>query len=634
MIANRTTTLALLMMMLACGLQPAALRAQNNPTDDPARPAEPVVRQAAEPDDDQNADDAVPPTEFGPGETIVGRLESNEDVDRIVLVVPGNQPVLLDIRVVLDSDDGMRMTIGGLLPMLSYANEPVTWRRRIRAKAGRTEMTLRVRTRGSGNWRIETTVLPPDATREVEPNDTPADAVVMTTDGAPMRFELSHPDDPRDQIHLEAPVRAIYHLTIAIDDDLPASEEPRQRRASASLRVFAGESRRTNWDFDIDSLADEFHFYVPLDPGPYRLELVLRGEVVGEGYTISCTPHDVRTSAESEAAAQAAIDRGMTILLDPASDETRGLSHQTAAEAFALCALVDGDAPGGRNDDRIARVKSLIAALAARLTPVEVENAWPGGPLSLLSENMYEHSIATIALAEAVAAGYEDAREPCVAGVRYLLAAQLTPKRCAEWGPVDQGRDLGGWRYTPDSKESDLSVTGWCAIAIYAAAVADIDVPGFVESADEAMKYVDRCIADGGYSYRAGYQNVTGICNSVGSLLTMLFSPDPPNSFALADVDEQLCQGTQCAYGNHNSPSYYWYYATRLNYLRGGYPFEAWRSVAIPQLLRRQNPDGSWDSIHGEHNLGPRYATGIAILVLRLCLRQPPHYLRREVQGF
>lgn len=65
-------------------------------------------------------------------------------------------------------------------------------------------------------------------------------------------------------------------------------------------------------------------------------------------------------------------------------------------------------------------------------------------------------------------------------------------------------RHAGGWRYQVDSRDSDLSVTGWQVMALRAAKDIGCDVPA--EAIDKAVEYVKNCsTADKrGFGYQPG----------------------------------------------------------------------------------------------------------------------------------
>ena len=100
---------------------------------------------------------------------------------------------------------------------------------------------------------------------------------------------------------------------------------------------------------------------------------------------------------------------------------------------------------------------------------------------------MYGHGITTLMLAEMLGMGSDAAqdeliRTKCRKAVELIIRSQKVPKN-------DNNR--GGWRYTPDSGDSDMSVTVWQTMALRAAKNAGMDVPR--EAIDEAVSYIKRC---------------------------------------------------------------------------------------------------------------------------------------------
>ena len=86
---------------------------------------------------------------------------------------------------------------------------------------------------------------------------------------------------------------------------------------------------------------------------------------------------------------------------------------------------------------------------------------------------MYGHGITTLMLAEMLGMGAdanqdELIRTRCRHAVELILRAQKVTKN-----ELNQG----GWRYTPDAGDSDMSVTVWQTMALRAAKNAGLDVP-------------------------------------------------------------------------------------------------------------------------------------------------------------
>jgi hypothetical protein len=86
---------------------------------------------------------------------------------------------------------------------------------------------------------------------------------------------------------------------------------------------------------------------------------------------------------------------------------------------------------------------------------------------------MYGHGITALMLAEMLGMGADAEqdrvlREKCQKAINLILAAQKVKK-----DPNNQG----GWRYTPDAGDSDMSVTVWQTMALRAAKNSGLEVP-------------------------------------------------------------------------------------------------------------------------------------------------------------
>jgi hypothetical protein len=127
----------------------------------------------------------------------------------------------------------------------------------------------------------------------------------------------------------------------------------------------------------------------------------------------------------------------------------------------------------------------------------------PGG--AFCSEQMkwgYNQSIATLAMVEAYrASDSPEWKESARKGLQNLVAGQsLAPK----------SNDLRGWRYDFKSRESDISVVGWCVQALAAARRAGMEVPprALQGAYDFCEEVTDRATGHVGYTKReeAGLQ--------------------------------------------------------------------------------------------------------------------------------
>ena len=232
---------------------------------------------------------------------------------------------------------------------------------------------------------------------------------------------------------------------------------------------------------------------------------------------------------------------------------------------------------------------------------------------------MYSHGIATLMLAEVVGMVDRDlskrTRVALEKAVRLILQAQEVRK---------SANHRGGWRYKPNTTDSDLSVTGWQLLALRAAKDAGCDVPA--ENIDAAIMYVKRLSVKplhAGFGYQSGH------------------GPTPTRAgtgiVALEVCGEHHCDEVLGAakyflarplkVGEH----YYFYgvyYCSVGMFKVGGDYWQRARALIYPDLLRQQAADGSWRGVGSENTIGRNYATSMAVLALAIEYRFLPIYQR------
>ncbi|HMO25956.1 MAG TPA: terpene cyclase/mutase family protein, partial [Tepidisphaeraceae bacterium] len=104
------------------------------------------------------------------------------------------------------------------------------------------------------------------------------------------------------------------------------------------------------------------------------------------------------------------------------------------------------------------------------------------------NSRMYGQAIVAIALIEAAslesdAGPRRAALETAARLIDVIVRAQQIDKPAPH---------AGGWRYQPDSADSDLSVTHWCLIALRSARSAGLGVPG--DAIDRATRDLRHCL--------------------------------------------------------------------------------------------------------------------------------------------
>ena len=235
---------------------------------------------------------------------------------------------------------------------------------------------------------------------------------------------------------------------------------------------------------------------------------------------------------------------------------------------------------------------------------------------------MYCHGISTLMLAEVVGIAPDDelARACRVAlgkAVGLILTAQTVPKT---------PEHAGGWRYQPNSRDSDLSVTGWQVVALRAAKSAGCGVPA--ESIDRAVEYLARCAVaaedGGGFGYQPG-QTPNSPRTGTG-ILALVLCGRPERPEVAAGAEYLLRHPPRWT----NEYFFYEvYYCTQASFQLGDRVFSAYYPKLVAILLDHQDRDGSWLSGDPNDRTGGRvYCTAMAVLALAVEYRYLPIYQR------
>jgi hypothetical protein len=169
----------------------------------------------------------------------------------------------------------------------------------------------------------------------------------------------------------------------------------------------------------------------------------------------------------------------------------------------------------------------------------------------------------------------------------------------------------GGWRYTPTSKDADISVTTCQMMALAASRQSGLAVPK--KTTDAGVSYIKNRFtpATGAFEYmlRGGGQPVYS--RSAAALATLQ---------AMGVYEgEEVEKGLAFLANNQPAPMplpnmhYFYgrYYAARVLHGRGGTDWKDWYAAICKELLGQQRTNGSWVDQIDLH-----YATAMACLVL------------------
>jgi hypothetical protein len=299
-------------------------------------------------------------------------------------------------------------------------------------------------------------------------------------------------------------------------------------------------------------------------------------------------------------ATEAAISAGLNWLAgQQQSDGSFGTvtSYRSNPGVVGLCGLAflaSGSIPG-RGDYGEHLNRSIDFVIACRPSGYIVEEDWKyyHGP-------MYGHGFATLFLAEVYGMDPRDT-------VRDVLqrAVQLI---------VECQNDQGGWRYTPESTEADISVTVCLAMALRAARNAGIAVPK--ETIDRCVAYIETSPnADGGFRYRLLEAAESKFPRSAAALVALYTSGihDGP----VVDRGLEYLMGFLPGDSESRNQEYYFYgqyYAAQAAWHAGGDHWRIWFPQARDELIALQLREGRW----ADPWIGDEFATAMALIVLQI----------------
>jgi hypothetical protein len=280
-----------------------------------------------------------------------------------------------------------------------------------------------------------------------------------------------------------------------------------------------------------------------------------------------------------------------------------------AVMAFLACGHVPGE-PGPYRDTVERGVRFVL------------NSQRPNGMLVASTSHgpMYCHGISTLMLAEVVgmmpdSALADDTRKALAKAVSLILKAQ----------GIGKNRDnAGGWRYQPNSVDSDISVTGWQLMALRAAKSAGCAVPA--ANIDRAVNYLKLCAVKDGGGF--GYQPGGGPNNprTGTGILALEICGEHLTPEAVAGAEYLLKHDPSW------SSQYFFYevyYCSQAMFQVGDRYFRKYYPKLLNVLVAHQDPDGSWLSGDGNDRSGGRsYCTAMAVLALAVEYRYLPIYQR------
>ena len=229
--------------------------------------------------------------------------------------------------------------------------------------------------------------------------------------------------------------------------------------------------------------------------------------------------------------------------------------------------------------------------------------------------SMYHHGFAMLALAEAYGTVDEtrlwsesDSKSKPLSQVLDLAI------RCA--ATAQKNNRFGGWRYSPDARDADTSVTGAVLMGLLACRNAGLDVPD--ETIETALDYMCRCTGrDGSVAYYGtGGMGESMNRSSIATLVLSVAKKKDTEEFPL--VLKHI--SSRLEHQERTYPEYFRYYMAQALFQGDYESWQKWNGAVVRQLHEGQATDGSFP--------GGAYGTGMSLLALGLNYRFLPIYER------
>lgn len=300
--------------------------------------------------------------------------------------------------------------------------------------------------------------------------------------------------------------------------------------------------------------------------------------------------------------AVAATQAGLAFLasrqLGDGSFGTEGYRRNVAVVSLAGLALLAQGSTAGRGayGRQVDRCIDFLLQHTDDTGFIQVAGSTSHGP-------MYGHGFATLFLAEA----YGSRPDPALRR-KLALAVRLI---------VNTQNDEGGWRYQPERRDADISVTVCQVMALRAARNAGLYVGS--DTIGRCTDYVKRLQnEDGGFAYMlpGGESAFPRSAAGVVALYSAGIYAGDAIRRGLAYVATFLPRPGLAGVDNHFF--YGHYYAAQAMWQAGGEAWARWYPAIRDTLLARCSADGSWFD-----PICPEYGTAMACLILQM----PNNYL-------
>ncbi len=231
-------------------------------------------------------------------------------------------------------------------------------------------------------------------------------------------------------------------------------------------------------------------------------------------------------------------------------------------------------------------------------------------------QTVYEHGIATYALAEAYTL--------CKGFDITIPNLDEATKQATEIIMNGQG-ESGGWVYGyAPTKSGDNSVGFWQIQALKAAKHTGLIPDGeFTKASRKALDFISNVQGPNG---AVGYRNNPNVSPQLTGGAILCFQLwDKGNAREVRKGMKYLMDNTSFEWGNPSANLYYHYYHAQATMNEGGSEWRKYNNMFRDELLKAQNSDGSWTQSGIKHGpINQHMATCLATLMLEVYYRFLP----------
>jgi FKBP-type peptidyl-prolyl cis-trans isomerase len=567
------------------------------------------------------------------GESIEGLFQNPSDYDwyKLVISESGKNIIRLDLSGVpgvetffgIYDENGERLSIADSV----YGGEPEKI-----VNFGVTEGVYYINVSGSekndsDTYRFSTQLIGPwQEGQEFEPND-----------------DLEHANELEFEQVIEGyanPHQDIDWFTITVPEPGPAIwtvELSAVPQVDFHIDLFDADGNRLKQANIAEVGENEMLVRMKVFPGRYYITVNSAGGNTDTPYTLKSAEYAKPPATPDE------INESLTRALDYLALKQTGEGYwpgmyegNAGIAGLALMAFVGADCVPKKYSSNITKAINFLKSKYTSSTdyePGSKDAAYYGG-LIHTGNPMYEQGIATLALIEAMVELNDPSLEPIIEDALQLIIRAQNTEHKPEilGGPVNaDSPHYGGWRYDPDSIDSDISVTGWQILALKAGLMAGLTIPEW--SLQKAADFLRACYDkdEQAFTYTVGSRETGCVRAGIGALGLQLcgYADDPliPPTLRYMQDNPPVWEYEDPGAG---FPFYYWYYATRAMLTAGGDDWQIWKRWMCRMLVDHQNEDGSWEGALEETGM-TFYTTAIGALMLELCCGHLPIYMRERV---